>query len=48
MGFFAKEQIRVAKATGDRQQVVQWLEVAHRQFERLGMTVQLQRTRQLL
>jgi hypothetical protein len=47
MGFFAKEQIRLAKATGDRERVTQWLEVARRQFQLLGMTVQVQRTSQL-
>lgn len=48
MGFFAKEQIRLAKATGDRERVTQWLEVARSQFQLLGMTTQLQRTSQLV
>ncbi|PPT08905.1 hypothetical protein CKA32_006829 [Geitlerinema sp. FC II] len=48
MGFFAKEQIRLVRATGDRERVVEWLDMAHSQFQSLGMTLQVQRSNQLV
>lgn len=47
-GFFAKEQMYLAKAKGDRESLLHWHDIARDRFQSLGMTVQLQRLSRIL